>query len=517
MRVALLCCALGLGMGGAAAGCKPSGPQTDTSESDSDAACEPGSLNCICRADDACDDGLVCASGYCVGGEDTTTTDPATTFSTTPVDPDTETTVDPTTPTATTQTADCEGAAGPSDLCPDAAPYCDGAGACVTCEGLASCADAEPGLPVCDPGSGRCVECTADDPGACAGTTPVCDIADQTCVKCTDHAQCDSGACDLATGACFPEDAVLWVDRGSPCGVGTQEEPFCEISDAVSGLAPGAPTVVRVKPGAATYKTKVDVPGGAIVAILGDGGAPVLDVASDAIAVSDGARVFLIDLAITGSALMTGKGILCLQGDVDAERLDITGRKGLAVDGVGCELALRRARVYGNQGAGIRLNGGSLRLENSFVTSNGTGFSMYAGVFVNNGAEVDAVYTTIVGNNGDDTYADSLHCLNAGAVRVRNSLVFGQSQATSVDCDGVEASDSVVDANTLSGEGVKVLPKAEAAWFKDPANGDFHIKPTAPLKDAAKWRTGDPAIDFDGDPRPDQDGTPDYAGADHLP
>jgi hypothetical protein len=55
----------------------------------------------------------------------------------------------------------------------------------------------------------------------------------------------------------------------------------------------------------------------------------------------------------------------------------------------------------------------------------------------------------------------------------------------------------------------------EASWFVDIMAGDFHLDtPPAAVSTSAQWTTGDPSIDIDGDPRPNVDGTPDYAGAD---
>lgn len=508
---------LGLGLGFLAAACTPTNPGSETSDADTE-ACVPGTLNCVCGAD-GCDAGLVCASGLCIASGDPTATGDS---SSEPVsstgDPvDTTGTTGTTGDSMTTSVPECAGGPGMAPECPIDRPYCDGAGTCVDCSGLGSCADVDPGLPVCDAGSGVCVQCDASDASACGGNTPICDVAEQTCVKCTAHEQCPSGACDLALGACFPESSVLWVDRSAAqCGQGTLDAPFCEIQSAVETIGPNDPTVVKVKPSATFYKTKIDVAAGAIVAILGEGGTAVVDVNSDAILVNDDARAYLGRLHFVGSAMTAAKGLFCVKADVWTDRVDISSRKSVAIDGVECNLRLRRSRVFLNPGGGLRLSGGSTRLENSFVASNGLGFSQLGGIYMTNNAELTAVYATIVSNNAD-TNADSLHCINPGLITIRNSVVFGQSQATSVNCAGAEATDSVVDAMALAGEGVDVLPAAQATWFKDPANGDFRVKLNAPFKDVAVWRTGDPAVDFDGEARPAQDLSPDWAGADRLP
>jgi hypothetical protein len=173
--------------------------------------------------------------------------------------------------------------------------------------------------------------------------------------------------------------------------------------------------------------------------------------------------------------------------------------------------------VHLNAGGGLQLDGGTTHLENSFITSNGTGFSTHGGVLLSDLGELSAVYTTIVDNNAGAS-AESIHCNDPGPVMLRNTVMFGQTQATSLSCDGAEASDSMVDTMLLmGGRNVVVQPLADPAWFKDAPGGDFHVKPAAPFADLGRWRTGDPRVDYDGEARPDVDLAPDWAGADRLP
>ncbi|MBZ5716058.1 hypothetical protein [Nannocystis pusilla] len=507
----------GLGFGFIAAACTPGGKQTDTSsESDTD-SCQPGSLNCVCEAN-GCDPGLVCASGYCVEGSEATTDVTITSTSATPTsvsetEPDT---TEPTEGSMTTEAPQCNDGPGMSQTCPDPTPYCLAEGVCSGCAGLTSCADIDVSTPACDADSGLCVECTADDASACGGNTPVCDAAANACTKCVDHEQCPSGACNIATGACF-EDA-LWVDRkAASCdGDGTQEAPFCEIQDAIEVIPTDTPTLVRVVPGPTAYKAKIDVGSNVIAAIVGEGGAATIDVDVDALLVNDDARVYLKDLRFVGTSMSAGNGVVCLNAEVWTDSVDFSSRESVAIDAIGCTLQLRRSRVYANPGGGIKVDKGTTRIENTFVTSNGSNFSQYGGIHVVSGGELNIVYATIVGNNSDAT-ADSLHCLDPGTVTLRNAVLFGQSQATSVSCDGAVASDSIVDSTLLAGDNVTVEVSAQSSWFTGAASGDFHVKAGAPFAELGRWRSGDPAVDYDGDPRPDVDLASDWAGADRLP
>lgn len=516
MRISLSWLSVGLGLGFVAAACTPSGPPADTSSEGDSEACTPGSLNCVCEAN-GCDPGLVCASGFCV--EEATSGSDVTFTSTTsmPVTTGTETsTTGPTEDSMTTETPQCDDGPGVSRQCPAETPYCLAEGTCAGCSALASCADIDAATPACDEGSGLCVECTAADASACGGTTPVCDAAGNSCAACVAHEQCPSGACDLVTGACF--EAALWVDRQADCGGdGSEEAPFCEVQDAIETIDPGAPTLVRVKPGG-TYKTKIDVGSGVIAAIVGEGASPAIDVDVDSLLVNEDARVYLKNLRFVGSSMSAGKAIVCLNAEVWTERVELSSREAVAIDAIGCALQLKRSRVYSNPGGALKLAGGSLHLENSFVTSNGSNFSEFGGIHVTSGGNLTAVYATIVGNNSDNA-ADSLDCTAPGDVSFRNSVLFGQSPATSVICDGVVASDSIVDSAQFEGSrNVTVEPSAQSAWFKDAANGDFHVKAGAPFAELARWRADqDPAVDYDGDARPATDLAPDWAGADRLP
>jgi hypothetical protein len=513
MRHPALRWALGLGL--VAGGC-PSNPQNETTDAETD-GCAPGELNCICAAD-GCDPGLVCSGGVCVSFEGTTS---VTTTSSTGASDGTTSTTDPSGTTgssgdsSTTIAPQCSDGPGPSMQCPPDAPFCEG-GSCVDCTAIASCAEYDPASPVCDPASGACVECTAGDDSACSGATPVCDAALQECVKCSAHAQCDSGACDLESGECFPADSVLWVDRSAnPCGVGSKESPFCEIQDAVKTIGANNPTVVKVLDGPMNYTQKIDILGGATVAIVAESGTPTVDVASDAMLINDGARVFVAGIKLIGTSMTAAKGILCLSADLWTDLVDVSSRESMAIDAVGCQVRIERARVYLNTGGGLRLNGGSLRIVNSFVASNGGPFSANGGIHLTGSAALDAVYTTVIGNNADQN-AGSLHCPSPGTVTLRNSVLFGANPATSVNCPGATGKDSVVDAMTLGGDGVTVLGKYDTKWFKNPGLGDFHATDLAPFKDVAKWRSGDPAVDYDGDVRPSEDLAADWAGADRL-
>jgi hypothetical protein len=115
----------------------------------------------------------------------------------------------------------------------------------------------------------------------------------------------------------------------------------------------------------------------------------------------------------------------------------------------------------------------------------------------------------------------AISCQGAALVpgsRVRNSLLVNLGTAHAVQCaspsyqhNALEDATAFVD-NTTVGD-------ADLQWFTNPLYGDLHLSNVAPLSivAAASWSDGDPLVDFDGDPRPAIDGSPDFAGADRLP
>ncbi len=521
MRIPLILCGLGLGVGlWAGGGCQPDGPQgeTGTSEGSETDSCTPGSQNCVCGEGSSCEPGLLCASQRCVPDNGVTTSDSGPQTTTVGTDDSgvaTETSGDSTDPTASTETGatECDPAMGVINAkCSDpAAPYCSGAGSCVACDAI-DCGETSAATPICD-ASGQCVQCNAGDDSACGGATPICDAEAVSCVACTDHAQCDSGACQLDTGACF--EAVLYVDRAAPCGGdGSSALPFCEIQDAVATIDQGDPTVVRVKPSPSPYSKQVQVAPNRTVAIVRDGtGIAKLEVdALDSLVVNDGATAYLSGMQISKGEV--NKGIYCTNAKLRLDRTQVVDRKGLGIDGVACNITLRQSRVYLNLGGGIKLTGGSLRLENSFVVSNGGAFAAISGIVITNVATIDALYTTIVDNDGKAGVEDSIDCTNPGEVKLRNSIVFGQSAVSSVGCVGATATTSVFDSSSLTGDGNKVIEFVDPAWFVAPETGNFSINPGPPFEDAALWKAGDPTVDYDGTMRPPRDGAKDFAGAD---
>ena len=431
-------------------------------------------------------------------------------------------------------------------------PFCEG-GMCVDCNGLTmdTCATKTPEAPVCRD-DGVCVECTADEDAACTDPTPICEANE--CRGCEEHSECDS-ACNLDTGSCITATPLL-VNSGT-CTMGDQQgteaNPYCTVSGAVAAIPGTGPGVVVVQNGGMLYDERVDISGNKVVAILGEGNPemrapnlPVFDVRT-------GGKVFASGLQMGGGT--TANGVDCANGTVWLDDSEVSDTSDQGINSQNCTVHVRRTTVTGSGADGIQmLTGGTLTLEDVTLSGN-TGWGMSAagasvdasrtevltnsggGIELTSGAEL-SMDTSIVGRNGDDIYATralsvssseatlvyvtmagadgndgakSIGC-TGGTVVIRNSIVVAQETET-VDCPGITVTTSAVQDMDIVSENLDV-GAWQTAWFAD-AGGDFHLGTAQnDFLNAARWLTGDPATDIDGNARPSTDNETDWPGAD---
>jgi hypothetical protein len=377
--------------------------------------------------------------------------------------------------------------------CPDAAaPFCEpSSGQCVACNATsdpdAACEGLDPSTPVCV--GDQCMECSPENPVACDEQLLLCDGASNTCVGCDEHEQCESGACELAVGRCFPPDVVVHVD-----GDGGRDFPSIVAAvDAVENGGIGV-IVVHERNGDASYQDHLVVDAGKTIALLAATGEQPL--------IQSLMNDYGLRVEGTGTALyMDGLG-------VRSNPLASSGR-GLEVDGA---LAwIDRSRIVQNMGGGILAeNDAELTLRNCFVAGNGYGDPGSFGIEVLDSKAL-VLYTTVARNDGSSI--DSIRCMG-GLVDVRNSIIVGRD-AGSIECPGIAISNSALDEN-IAGDDNENVGATISGWFLNVNDGDFHLTGlgSATFAGIARWRTGDPRTDIDGDPRPTQDGAEDHAGAD---
>ena len=384
------------------------------------------------------------------------------------------------------------------DECTDPdAPFCGTAGECGTCDTTAdpdaACAGADPLLPLCV--GDTCVACTPEVPLVCDDQLLLCDAGSNSCIPCTEHAQCGSGACELSVGTCFPDDFVVHVD-GDP---GAMPMPdYTSISAAVAAVADGMHGVIVVHEldGGGSYQTAgmgLRIDNGKTVALLAAlGEAPRIQGTGTNPGVTvQGAGTFLY---MDGLSLRSGDAL------------------GLHVDGAFAWVD--QSRIVQNTGGGIVAeNGAELTLRSSFV---GDGTNGEHGLFVD-GSSATVVSTTV--GSGVDNFTDvfPIYCTGAVDVTIRNSVLVSFDNPSEISCSTAMVINTASEA-LIPGTGNTALGDIAVDWFVSIDAGDFHLdNPPAMLATTARWQTGDPLTDIDGDLRPTVDGTPDYAGADLVP
>lgn len=485
--------------------------ETD-SESDSGGDCPIGSLNCRCTNAGTCDPGLVCASETCTPGSDETG-EPTTSTG------DTSVTEIETSESSSSEPSQCDpgGDGSPDPACDEAHPYCL-AGACFDCGGIV-CADVSPALPVCDADSGLCAACDCDD------STPVCDAASHTCSKCTDHGQCPDSACDLWTGACLPITGALWVDRDGVCddaASGAEDDPLCSLGEAFARVneAPEVPHAIRVRPADYDVDDVLHVPMGALVALVhatGGDGVRLVAPSSEALTVDAEGSLLVDGIEITGPG---ADGLACAGGRMWLDRLSVSGAAGHGVYSDDCSVKLRRGVLTSNVRSGVSVAVADVSIENTYISKNGNIDDGGGGINLAGGASLKAVYVTLIDNLAVAGVPYSVACnVDDPAieeVRVRNSVAI--NLGTNTMCPGATVETTAWSAMEAGVSNLVITYQQLADYLTEDAGvaGVYRAIEGTELDQLAKWVDGDPKIDFDGDPRPSGDNSPDFAGADRI-
>ena len=393
--------------------------------------------------------------------------------------------------------------------CPDTTPLCD-AGLCVVCSDAATvaCAGELPERPVCDSDSGACVVCTPDDASVCPEAAPAC--RDHACVPCREHGECPASACELLTGACMPIDHVWWVDQSQAfSGNGSFTSPFQLVSEALALIPPGAHgTVMLATDGPHLEHVLVDA--GRVVAIVGrpdggvGGGLAELVADTTTLAAVDGATVYAGHLGVRG-------GLGCDHATLAFDDGRIASPGWFAATLFDCDTRMRRVEAVAKAGSGVAAIAGTLALENTILQAQA---GQAALTLLD--ASATLVYVTLAAGVG----SAALRCLEGEgelgeAVSIRNSLILTLDPLLP-GLDGCAAASVETSALELPLADNLVLGPMDPAWFVGFATGNLRLAAAAPavLASAARWHPGDPIVDLDGQARPSEPDSPDYAGAD---
>jgi len=402
-----------------------------------------------------------------------------------------------------------------TDACPAERPTCDPTNTCVACtaENLGACAQT-PQTPLCF--EQTCVACTAVDVGACGGTTPICDVDAHACVACTQDAECPSSVCIEATGECVATEHILHVDGDATCpGDGSSTSPYCSFSAALATVSGDLPrlVVVHERDGAASYQENIVIEDGRhVVLVAADGQSPVLQgtPGSPTLTVSTGAAVRIERVHVVVNT--AGLGILVTGEDtflsLDRCRVSQNSGGGLTVSD-GASATIDRCHVTQNDGPGVTLSDGAeASIVNSFVGGPNDDVAVSTSA-----SAASLLYSTIGGNLGTSR---ALSCAENSTVTVRNSLLLTRGEQEAVDCTGAVITYSGI-SGTFAGMGNLEDIEVSTDWIPGYNGGDFHLAEGHPFDGVARWSTGDPGVDIDGEPRNATDAAMGVAGADVIP
>ncbi|NJK31743.1 MAG: hypothetical protein HC927_04600 [Deltaproteobacteria bacterium] len=368
--------------------------------------------------------------------------------------------------------------------CSGSKPFCV-AGECGDCSQTqdpdAACAESSRGAtPVC--AAAQCVECSVEQVGACIDTAPICDPATNTCVGCDYHEQCPAGACQVLTGSCLPDNRIWHVD-----GDGGQD--FLQISQALLQIKTGesGTLIIHERSGGVAYDEAIVIGDARIVALIAaPGERPLLDNA-------DGTTLW-VDL----------------DSEVYLEGLDITGIEPLVVDNA--TLYLDRTQVRGTVNPGVWLENDARMFARNAILLSSVSQDFGGSAIAASNSRFELSYSTVIGRGG----FSAIGCDLAAGSSARNSLIASENAEPAVACPDIALLNNALEDATDYPDNVGI-GELQAEWFVGGAN--YHLSDMAPaaIHTAAIWQSGDPHVDFDGDPRPTRAGAPDFAGADVLP
>ncbi len=381
---------------------------------------------------------------------------------------------------------------------------CDSKEDCSGQEGKLACTEPNPST-----GFGVCVQCTLADATACSAAAPICGT-DNTCRTCSKHSECASAAC-LPDGSCGSDANVAYVAAN---GTGT----ICSLSAPCSTLAAALAknkAFVKVAAGDVVKDPQATIIDGKTVTILAEAGAKLSRDGNNAVVEVRGlADVRIFDLEITGASGAGGHGIdLSDSGSpkLSLTRVKLTGNQGLGLRAQGGSVTVLQSSIANNSGGGISVSGvgTSFSIADNFITYNGRALgaqaSLIGGVAITSnttGSKFERNTVAFKESSGS-TFRGGASC-NAALVGASGNLLFRNSEP---DGTGGLKNDATTQANLTGGcpfgNSFSAATDAANLGFKSPliAPFDFHLTASSPtsIRDAGGMCSG---TDVDGDPRP---------------
>lgn len=338
-------------------------------------------------------------------------------------------------------------------------------------------------------------DCTTD--AECTNPAPICD-ASQTCRGCRLDDECPSSVCDVDTGACVAEAAVMYAAPGGSVSGGCGLTTPCTIARA-SGLvvASGTTKTLRLLPG--MYNESLILINGGVVKAVATGA--TIGQGNSNVTVKNGSTLDIRGLVIQASASVKALDMETLGGSLPAT---LTFRDG-SIQGMPQTAYSTNATIYlrgvlhqGNwlvgDGTTIEVDRSRFNISGILQAGNGSATLRFTNnLFVNSDItarrDLGVAFNTFVFTNaGSFQSCSSLD--SATSSRFENNILYATTStgypyaATAGMCRW--SNNIVFPQNTPIPGNIVVDPK-----IVDVAGGDYHVLADSPARNA-----GVPAVDL---------------------
>ncbi len=353
-----------------------------------------------------------------------------------------------------------------------------------------------------------------DAPPAECETTAECTAAEVCvmgdCRPCDDDAHCG----DPTANVCLPDGtcaALARIAYASPGGAGaacTLAAP-CTLDQGLATAAGSATIdIVKLAPGAYPRASATTIAGDTVI-LAGQGATLTATTTIQMLRVTSGS------LTIVGAELVGDQqfNALCIPDMAQPAALTlyrvVTRGGAYGIGGFSCALTIGRSTISGNTNIGLYAQGGTARISNTVVVGNGGAATDSTGLSFTNCPDAKVELTTITGNPSSGmSIAPGIDCTGS-TVSVTSSIVWANPGPRALDA-ACTVDYSVVDPAYATGaHNVRTDPMLLGV-------GDYHLGAMSPARGIADPALTSPALDRDGERRP-QTGSTFDVGADEVP